>query len=332
MAEVAGVSQSTVSRALRGDGAISNETRERVASAALQLGYRPDVRAIRLRGGMVGYVAVVLLYAGSGSRRSLNPFYFDIASAVEAAAARRGMSVLLSMQGDAASLRSDFESRREADGVVVIGTAANTAAWDHFARAGGQGSNIVAWGAPDDSLPCVRADNVAAGRLAVDHLLGEGRRAIAFVGPGWQSHLSFAQRRHGYLAAMAGAGLAPVEAGVAPCGDRVREGEEAVAELLACGVSFDAVFAATDALAAGAMRGLARAGLSVPTHVSVVGFDGGQGAQMCDPLLTTVAQDVVAAGEMLLATLFDGERKEGVRGADDVVPVHLVVRESSALR
>ena len=116
VALLAQVSQSTVSRALRGDASITVETRDRVARAAAELGYRPDSRAVRLRGGAVGTVAAVLLTSSELERRALNPFYFDILGAVEAAAARRGMGILLSYQSTPDSLRSDFEQRREADG------------------------------------------------------------------------------------------------------------------------------------------------------------------------------------------------------------------------
>ena len=82
---------------------------------ASELGYYPDARAVRLREGSVGMLAVVLLFPEDQDRQSFNPFYYEIASAVEAAAARRGNGVLLSGQSQSSSLRSDFEQRREAD-------------------------------------------------------------------------------------------------------------------------------------------------------------------------------------------------------------------------
>ncbi len=328
VALLAQVSQSTVSRALRGDPSITPETRDRVAKAAAELGYRPDSRAVRLRGGSVGSVAVVLLTSPDLERRALNPFYFDILGAVEAAAARRSMGILLSYQGTAESLRSDFEQRREADGLVVIGTAANRAAWDFFARAKGAGSNLVAWGAPDDSLPIVRADNHAAGVLAVEHLVAGGRRRIAFVGPGWETHQAFRLRRQGYLDVLARHDLTPIEVPVPAIDDRHAQGEAAAAQLLAFDLPVDGVFAASDTLASGVMGGLQAAGVRVPGDIAIVGFDGGFGARQCTPALTTIEQDVASAGEMLVEALF-GPADAGDAIDHGFVPVKLVVRGSS---
>jgi len=331
VAAEAKVSQSTVSRALRGHPGISLETRDRISRAAVKLGYRPDVRAVRLRGGPVGCIAVVMLYAAGASRQSLNSFYFEIAAAVEAAAAKRGHTVILSLQSDAASLRSDYQQRREADGMIVIGTAMNGPAWDQFARAHADGANLVTWGAPDDTLPCVRADNVAAGRLAVKHLAQIGRRHIAFVGPGWPSHLSFEHRRQGYLEAVRAMGLEPIEMDLPASGDRVLQGEQFVSHLCHRGVRFDAVFAASDALAAGVISGLSQAGLSIPSDVAVVGFDGGQGATLCNPRLTTVEQDVTLAGDLLVEGLLSKRQPDDPDAGPRPVPVLLRVRESSII-
>jgi len=328
VALLAQVSQSTVSRALRGDASITVETRDRVARAAAELGYRPDSRAVRLRGGAVGTVAVVLLTSSELERRALNPFYFDILGAVEAAAARRGMGILLSYQSTPDSLRSDFEQRREADGLIVIGTAANRAAWDYFARARQAGSNLVAWGAPDDSLPIVRADNHAAGVLAVEHLIAAGRRRIAFVGPGWEAHQAFRLRRQGYLDVLAKHGLTPIEVTAPPIDDRHAQGEAAAAQLLAINPAIDAVFAASDTLASGIMRGVQEAGIRIPADVAIIGFDGGFGARQSTPALTTIEQDVASAGEMLVEALFGPAEPVG-RSGKAFVPVQLVVRGSS---
>lgn len=322
------VSQSTVSRALRGDPSITPETRDRVAKAAAELGYRPDSRAVRLRGGSVGSVAVVLLTSPDLERRALNPFYFDILGAVEAAAARRGLGILLSYQGTTDTLRADFEQRREADGLVVIGTAANRAAWEFFAQARRSGSNLVAWGAPDDSLPIVRADNHAAGVLAVEHLVAGGRRRIAFVGPGWEAHQAFRLRRQGYLDVFARHGLTPIDVSAPAIEDRHAQGEAAAAQLLAFDPPIDGVFAASDTLASGVMGGLQAAGVRVPGDVAIVGFDGGFGARQCTPALTTIEQDVASAGEMLVEALF-GAAGSGATGDHGFVPVKLVVRGSS---
>lgn len=326
VAALAGVSQPTVSRALRDSPAIARETRERVKAAAATLGYRPHRAAMQLRGARPGCIALVLLSAPGAERAALNPFYYELVGAVEAAAARRQLSVSLSFQGERATLRCDFEQRGEADGVIVIGSAANRAAWRYFAAAHADGANVVGWGAPDDALPTVRADNHAGAALAVDHLAAQGRTRIAFVGPGWQRHLAFRTRRGGWRAAMARHGLDQVEGDAAVAGSRVEQGEAAIAALLATGTDFDAVFAASDGLALGAMRGLRLAGRSVPDDVSVVGFDGSYHGRDSHPALTTIEQDIAHAGALLVDTIMDGlPMADGVTAS---VPVRLVARAS----
>ena len=327
VASLAGVSQPTVSRALRDSPSVRPETRERVKAAAEQLGYRPHRAAAQLRGARSGNIALVLLSAPGAARASLNPFYYDLVGAVEAAAAQRQLSLTLSYQSEQASLRCDFEQRGEADGVIVIGSASNRAAWQFFSAARASGCNIIGWGTPDDSLPTVRADNQGGAMLAVEHLVARGCRRIAFIGPDWQQHHAYAARRDGYLAALARHGLAAMEGTAPVSGSRAEQGEAAVAQLLSTGVPFDAVFAACDGLALGATRGLTAAARRVPEDVAVIGFDGSYHSRDSNPALTTIEQDIARAGTLLVEAVIDGQAADP-HGAM-AVPVKLVARASA---
>lgn len=327
VAAAAGVSQSTVSRALRNLDSVSRETRERVMDAATQLGYLPDLRAARLRQATTGCIALVILVPAGASRGSLNPFYYDLVASVEAAAVREGRRILLSFQEPEAGFDSEFEQRREADGMIVIGSATNAEGWRHFTDAAVQGRQIVAWGSPHDDLPTVRADNQDGARQAVEHLVSIGRRRIAFAGPGWQHHAAYAERREGYLAALKAHGLPPIDISVDVEGDREQQGAGAIEWLAREAADADAVFAASDLVALGALRALRSAGRQVPRDVAVIGFDGIQGVRHCDPALTTIAQDVGAAGQALVDALL--RRLAGEGHAKSRVPVHLTVRAST---
>lgn len=327
VAAAAGVSQSTVSRALRNLDSVSPETRERVLGAAAQLGYLPDLRAARLRQATTGCIALVLLVPAGAGRAALNPFYYDLVSAIEAAAAREGRRILLSFQDAAAGFDSEFEQRREADGLIVVGSAVNAEGWAHFTAAAMQGRHVVGWGSPHDDLPVVRADNRDGARQAVEHLIGIGRRRIAFAGPGWQQHAAYAERREGYLSALAAHGLEPIDASPAAAGEREDQGAAAIDWLIATAPDIDALFAASDLVALGALRALRAHRRRVPEDVAVIGFDGIQGVRHCDPALTTVAQDVAGAGEALVAALL--RRIEGAPGASFRVPVRLTQRASA---
>ncbi|MDH7973316.1 substrate-binding domain-containing protein [Sphingomonas sp. AR_OL41] len=326
VAALAGVSQPTVSRALRDSPTIARATRDRVKAAAAALDYRPHRAAMQLRGARPGCIALVLLSAPGADRATLNPFYYELVGAVEAAAARRQLSVSLSFQGERATWRCDFQQRGEADGVIVIGSAANRAAWRFFGEAHAAGGNIVGWGAPDDALPTIRADNHAGAVLAVDHLVAQGRQRIAFVGPGWRRHHAFRARRDGWRAALSRHGLDAIEGDAPIAGSRIDQGAAAIDGLLARGAAYDAVFAASDGLALGVMRRLSTAGRAVPGDVAVIGFDGSYHARDSQPALSTIEQDLVRAGALLVDAIMDG-----LTVADAVampVPVRLVTRAS----
>lgn len=329
VAAAAQVSQATVSRALRGDPSISEPTRDRVARVAQRLGYWPDSRAVRLRAGSISTVAVVLLLPDCDKYGPFNPFYHDIACAVAAAAAKRNVNVLLSCQSWPSSLRGDFEKRREADGLIVIGTATNKSAWDFFARLQRDGANLACWGAPDNSMPTIRADNRIAGMLAAQHLISRGRKGLAFIGPGWQTHQAFGERRQGFLGELKRNGLSDYSLGFAGTElHRHGQGEAAMKALLAAAPHLDGVFAASDVLAAGALDHLSSAGRRVPGDIAIVGFDGGSASRHYLPTLTRVEQDVHVAGELLLETVLGRGRAHPDRSRV-IVPVRLVVRETT---
>jgi DNA-binding LacI/PurR family transcriptional regulator len=330
VAVAAGVSQPTVSRALRADPAVSAETRERVLEAARALDYTIDSRAARLRSGSTRTLAVVILTAPGQQRARVNPFYFALLGAIGAAASDRGFHLLLSFQDGATGFRSDYQKAHEADGLIVLGSAGQSDGWAHFAQAFGQGANIVAWGAPAAELPTIRCDNRAGGALVAQHLAGRERRRIAFVGPRWEGHLAFRQRREGFRAALATLGLQPLEAPDAGGSSREEQGEASVAALLEAGERPDAIFAATDLLAIGAARALRTAGLRVPQDVALVGFDGIPSAAHASPALSTVEQDSEVAGRLLVNALLD--LSDGREPAGTPIPVRLVERESSQPR
>lgn len=327
VAAAAGVSQSTVSRALRNLESVSRETRDRVTAAAAQLGYLPDLRAARLRQATTGCIALVVLAPAGVARGALNPFYYELIASIEAAAAHEGRRILLSFQDAAGGFDAEFEQRREADGLILLGSATLGEGWAHFKQASDQGRHVVAWGSPHDRLPTVRADNRDGARQAVEHLIASGCRRIAFAGPGWAEHTAYAERREGYLATLAAHGLSPIDASMAAAGDREEQGAAAIAHLAKQAPDTDALFAASDLVALGALRALREAGRRVPGDMAVVGFDGIQGVRHCDPALTTITQDVAAAGRALVSALqrqLAGEPQQG-----DRVPVHLTIRASA---
>jgi len=329
VAALAGVSQSTVSRALSGDTSISEATRRRVAEAARQLDYFGNENAIRLRTGRTNTLAVVVIIREEEDKRDVNPFHYSLLGAICAAASARRYEVLVSFQSGRETLFAHYQDQRKADGLIVIGTTENRTAWDYFHA---QNDNItwVCWGSPFDDLEWVRSDNHQGGVIATEHLVAQGYRRILCLASLDPQQTQFAERYEGYAQTMRDAGLEPrlfeIEDGL----PREEQGRSAVARVLESGDGFDAVFAVSDLIALGAMAELHDRGIAVPGDIGVVGFDALRSGAYSIPPLTSIEPDFDLAGKMLVENLLmaiDDKHSESHR-----VPVRLLVRGSSVRR
>ena len=331
IAEIVGVSQPTVSRALSGSNQVSEQTRARVMKVAAELNYIVDRNAARLRSQTTNTLALVILCRPGEDRTSINPFYFALLGSIAAAAADNGQNLLVSFQDSPENFYGHYEDSRQADGVIVIGSARNGDAWRYFSDIRGDGCSIICWGAPDDRLEAIRADNRVGGALATRHLIETGRRDIVFVGPDLSSHQQFAERYAGYAATMENHGLTPRTAPTLSAASREEEGYAAIKALIATAMPFDGIFAVGDLIGLGALQCLKDHGISVPGSVGLVGFDGIRAGGYASPALSTVEPDFRIAGKMLVENLLAMARGDDVD--DSRVPVRLLVRDSSvALR
>lgn len=327
VAAEAGVSQSTVSRALAGDPVVSEATRLRVAEAARRLNYSVDENAARLRTGRTGTLAVVVICRPGEDRKDLNPFTYSLLGTLCAAASVRGYETLVSFQDGPQNLSGRYEERRKADGLIVIGTTQNLPAWDYYRELGQSGMNWVCWGSPFDDIEWIRSDNHAGARLATDHLLAAGFRRIVCIGSENSIQRQFKERFDGYAERMREAGLEPCLIEIEDDLAREEQGRRAARALIASGRPFDAIFAVCDEIALGAMRELSLAGRKVPDDVGVIGFDGIRASAHAMPPLSSIEPDFTAAGAMLvdkLLAVIAGKAHQQRR-----VPVKLLAREST---
>lgn len=328
VAALAGVSQSTVSRALAGDPVVSEPTRTRVMEAARQLNYHVDENAARLRTGRTGTIAVVVVSREGEDHKDVNPFYFSLLGAICAAASSRGQETLVSFQDSPDSLSGRYEEQRKADGLIVIGTTANRPAWNYFRELGEGGANVVYWGSPfDDDLEWIRSDNRQGARLATAHLIGAGYRQIVCITSEGSPQRQFKERSDGYCERMREDRLEPRLIEIDETLGREEQGRNAVAELIASGEPFDAAFVVCDQIALGVLLELHERGISVPGTVGVVGFDGIRSAAYAIPPLTTLEPDFHIAGTMLVEKLL--KQIAGNQSEERRVPVRLVARASS---
>ena len=327
VAAEAGVSQSTVSRALAGDPVVSETTRLRVTEAARKLNYFVDENAARLRTGRTGTLAVVVVCRPGEDRKDLNPFHSALLASLCGAASLRGYETLVSFQDGPENFNGRYQEQRKADGLAVIGTTENYSAWDYFRALSNADMHWVCWGAPFDDVEWIRSDNHGGARLATRHLLDQGCKRIICLGSETSPQRQFGERYEGYAEEMRAAGLEPVLGPIAKGLSREEQGRRAVADLIEAGTAFDALFAVCDPIALGALDELHARGMAVPGKVALVGFDGIRAGAYSAPPLTSVEPDFRAAGEMMVDKLIAaiaGEPHEARR-----VPVRLLVRESS---
>ena len=293
IAYLAGVSQPTVSRALRGSPMVSLETRKRIEAIAQQLHYKVDKNASNLRFQRSNTLALLLFEDPTPDDSQINPFFLAMLGSIPRACAKRGYDLLVSFQQLSGDWHKDYEDSRKADGIILLGYGDYLAYQSRLEQLVSQGTHFVRWGAviagqPGLSIGC---DNFRGGFDAAHHLIQLGRRALAFLGDASNHYPEFMERYRGYAEALGQAGLNAAAAMQVNALSTEQSGYDAANELLARGEKFDALVAASDLIAIGALRALQERGMDVPGSVSVVGFDDIPAASLSNPPLTTVMQD-----------------------------------------
>lgn len=321
VADLAGVSVATVSRALKQPDKVHPTTRARVIEAVEAIGFVPNGQARTFR--RQASETVILLVRDIG-----NPFYLEIYKGVEEAAFEAGYRVLM---GDARMDDTRIHHylgvvrERHADGLILM---TGRLPEPLRRRPAALPPMVVALEyLADFDLPTIRIDNAGAAEAAVAHLIGLGHRAIAHVTGPMPERMSI-DRDAGYRAALAAAGIRRDPA-LTVLGDySLAAGRTAVAGLLDNGTPFTAVFASNDEMAMGAISELRARGRRVPEDVSVVGFDDIVFAEAAG--LTTIHQPRREIGRGAMKLLIAELRGEPRPDAPLIVPSPLVVRASTA--
>jgi len=325
----AGVSQPTVSRALRGSKSVSAATRERIEAIARELNYSVDKNASSLRSQRSNTIALLFFEEQTPDDSKINPFFLSMLGSITRECAARGLDLLISFQKMEDDWHVRYQDSHRADGLILLGYGDYTVYESRLRQLVGQGTHFVRWGSVDGEAvgATIGSDNVGAGRLAGEHLIGLGRRRIAFIGQADAHYPEVADRYRGLCEALQAAGLACDPALQCDAISHEEEGNAAMNRILARGAPFDAVFAGSDLIAIGAMRALASAGLRVPEEVAVIGFDDLPAASMTNPPLTTLMQDMKGAGERLVETLI--AHIEDREPPSPTLAARLIVRRST---
>ena len=325
IAELAGVSISTVSRAVNGRSDVSEETRTMVRRIAREHGYTASRDARGLSTGRTGLIGVTLPV--------IHPTYFSaiLASVAEALDEYDMRMVLCPTQHQHDRELSLIERLMHGttDGAILVLPEESGSELRTLARRGYRYVVVDPAEQPEEDIPAVSAAHSAGADQAVRHLLGLGHRRIgAITGP--RGRMATEERLRGYNAAMAGAGVLPDPGLVAESDWTVEGGFAAGARLLAPADPPTAIFAFNDQMAIGAMRAARSRGRRIPEELSIVGFDDITEAQFVTPGLTTVRQPLAEMGRMAVSLL--------VRLLDDLadtalhveLATRLVVRDSTS--
>jgi len=328
IAHKAGVSQSTVSRALRNSPLVNEETRLKVQAIAKELNYKVDKNASNLRSQHSDTIALLLFEDITSDDSSINPFFLSMLGSITRACSNKGYDLLVSFQQSSNDWHADFEDSNKADGLILLGYGDYVDFEEKLHKLIEQGTHFVRWGAQVDDLniTSIGCDNFLGGELFTEHLIKRGRKEIAFLGTASSHAPEFLDRYKGHCAALETHGLTINKNLQFNALYTEEAGYEAASDLIKSGLPFDGICAACDLIAIGAMRALQEHGLKIPEDVSVVGFDDIAIASFAVPPLTTVKQDTQLAGELLVETLLatiNGQNKP-----TSLIPPKLIVRKS----
>lgn len=329
VANYAAVSQSTVSRILNDSGGaslISEETRERVYEAVRVLSYRPNLHAGALRGYMTKMVAVMIGDIG-------NPFYHPLVRAIQDVASRHEYDVIVTNtdydeQGERRFLESIL--RRPVDGVILVPSYLGNREIEQVIDRTGAAVGIVGEHIHHPGADHVHNDDGPATRAAILWLARtRNYRRIAYIGVN-SAAATPTRRLNAYRAAMEDLGE-PLRAEYILAGDWTPEsGYQAMEQLLDLPSPPDAIFAANDLMALGAMKAIRRRGLGTPEDVAVMGIDDIPAASWVSPELTTIAPYPFEMGIAIAEALFERlAGKYSGPGREYLVPCHRIERGST---
>ncbi|WP_166844687.1 LacI family DNA-binding transcriptional regulator [Isoptericola sp. BMS4] len=323
VAALAGVSVATASRVLSGHPATSPSSRERVEAAVADLGYRPDARARSLRKARTGTIGVLV----SDVR---NPFFAEIAYAVERRALRAGMATLVCNADESVDQQDrylDLLVSQRVDAMVVAPQGDGSGSLQEVL---GLGIPIVfvdrTLASGGTGVPSITSDNRTGLREAVTHLAGLGHRRVGLVaGPHETS--TGRERLRAYRDAAAAAGLDPDPALVVQGDFQQASGAAGARRLLDLADPPTAVVAADSLMTLGALSVLRERGVAVGADVSLVGYDDLPAFALATPSLTVVAHDPARMGALAADAVRD--LLAGRAATSTVLPTHLVVRGST---
>lgn len=325
IAQLAGVSKSTVSRALSDSPLIGEETKARIRALAREHNFQINVPARQLSMQQSRTIAFVT-HAYHKEFSIADLFGLEILGGISSGLASRNYDLLIThVDPNETKWSHQYFDTGRVDGFIVMTSKHKQS---HLKALLELGAPFIAWGVPQPKQKycSVTGDNFNGGRLAAEHLIGIGRRKIGFIGgPADDSEVQL--RQAGYESAFKEAGR-EVDPELLDYGDfSDTSGAEAMKRLLEKVPDIDAVFVNSDLMAIAAMDVIRENGRRVPEDIAVVGYDDLSIAGVSNPPLTTIRQNVPLSGKLLALNLIEYLQTGMVTNVS--VPVELIVRKSA---
>jgi DNA-binding LacI/PurR family transcriptional regulator len=325
IARLAGVSKSTVSRALNNSPLIGQETRERIQAIARSYDFKINVPARRLSLRQSNTIAFVT-HAYHKEFSVADLFGLEIMGGVSQGLYAHGYDMLVvHVNPQETEWAHQYLDTGRADGFILM---TSTRKQNHIQALIEMDAPFIIWGVPPAGAKCcsVTGDDSNGGQIATEYLISLGRKRIAFIG-GPQEELEVQHRFEGYQNALL-ASKRTVDPALVAYGDFSNtSGAAAMAQLLTSAPDLDAVFVNSDLMAIAAMDVIREQGRRVPEDVAVVGYDDLSIAEHSNPPLTTVRQNIPMAGKMLAENLIRYLESGIVTNVS--IPVELIVRKSA---
>lgn len=316
IAREAGVSTITVSRALADNKLVKPETRKRIREIAAARGYQFNLAARNLRLKKTRTIAVVIEMLPTTQRPMSDPYPLALLGGIIQELSTVGYNAMLS------TADNFLRQPHSVDAVILLGQGVHDDAVASIERCN---LPLVIWGSArnDTRHLIVGSDNYAGGEQAAQRFADLGRTHAVFLGD--REYAEVSDRLEGFASRLAANGATLLE--VVACEFTLEDGARAMeAALAAHGDRIDAVFGASDNIAMGAARVLARRGIQIPAQVSVIGFDDAAAAMLFVPSLSTIRQHWHECGRLLARKSL--ALAQGERVASEMLPVQIIIRQS----
>ena len=323
VADLAGVSVATVSRTLQQPDRVSQKTRDKVMASVAQVGYKPNLMAVKFRSGKT-YNLVVLVPTVA------NVFFARVISGMQEAAAEQGYAILLANtmgRKDVEDTYAKMVQTSQADGLIQL--RAHNPFDDSMRNGAGLLPMVNACEVLDQvACPTVALDNRAAAKAMTEHLINLGHTRIAMI-KGPQASPLTRERLAGYQDALTSHGIAFDDSLLYPGDFTLHSGYQAARSIIRAGSLPTAVFCENDETALGALQAFKAAGLRIPDDMSVAGFDDIAFAAYSDPPLTTISQPAEEFGRTAVLQLIELLNQRITKAPRTIMPFDLVIRKST---